>query len=53
MGRKRKNIEDVKTSKSIRLRPTMWTLIKNEQKRLGKKTFVSTIEHIITKYFTK
>jgi hypothetical protein len=53
MGRKRKSKEDVKTSRSFRFKPSMWKLLEEEHKRLGNKTFVSTIEYIITKYFIK
>lgn len=53
MGRKRKNTEDVKISKTIRLKQTHWQMIEDEHKRLGNRYFITTIEHIITKYFTK
>jgi hypothetical protein len=53
VGRNRKDKKEIKTSKTIRLTPKNWDKLKEEQKRLGHKYFVTTVEHIIIKYFKK
>lgn len=53
MGRKRKDINEVKISKTIRVTPKTWEKIRQEQKILKHKYLVTTIEHIVTTYFKK
>lgn len=53
MGRKRKDIEDLKTTKSIRLSNTHWQQLENEQKRLKHPYLIRTLEYILTQYFKK
>lgn len=53
MGRNRKNPNELKISRSIRMEKTLWLKIEEEQKNLKHKYMINTLEHIIQTYFNK